>query len=526
VGIVVSWPGNAGAAAVTDMFGPQTPGHGERSTFGTKRVSMSIWRQYLRFLAGALALAGLVAVAPRDAVAAGTGARLALVIGNASYPDAEAPLRHPAADARTLADELRNSGFEVDVRENLSKHGMQSAIDAFKAKITPHSSALFFFSGFGIQANRQSYMIPVNAQIWTEAEVKRDGISIESVLSDMNERGASVKIVIIDASRRNPFERRFRRVSTGLASPNAPQGTLVMYAAEPGKVANDGDKEHTLFVGELLKEIRSPGLTAEEVFKNTRVGVSHASNDEQVPMVASSLTDDFYFGRPKEVVNNRPSDSVTPKPSDNTANSNPSDSVTPKPPDVVTPKPPDIVTPKPPDAGPIKPPHRLSAEDEAAVKKYNDTLRNNPNDADAYYKRGQVYASNGQFNEALSDFDQALRIEPNDPEALNNRCWTRAVVGELQGALSDCDKALSLRPTFVDALDSRGFIYLKLGLLSRAIGDYDAAIKKDPKKASSLFGRGKARIKNGDTAGGNADLKAAKAVQPDIASEFEDYGVR
>ncbi|MGA2127598.1 MAG: caspase family protein [Xanthobacteraceae bacterium] len=481
---------------------------------------MSTWRRYLRFLGVTLALAGLLAVVPRDAIAAGTGARLALVIGNASYPDAEAPLRHPVADARTLAEELRHSGFEVDVQENLSKQGMQSAIDAFKAKITPHSSALFFFSGFGIQANRQSYMIPVNAQIWTEAEVKRDGISIESVLSDMNERGASVKIVIIDASRRNPFERRFRRVSTGLASPNAPQGTLVMYAAEPGKVANDGDKEHTLFVGELLKEIRSPGLTAEEVFKNTRVGVSRASNEEQVPMVASSLTDDFFFGRPKEVVNNRPSDSVAPRPSDN----KPSDN---KPPDtvVVTPKPPDIA-PKPPDTGPIKPPHRLSAEDEAAVKKYNDTLRNNPNDADAYYKRGQVYASNGQFNEALSDFDQALRIEPNDPEALNNRCWTRAVVGELQGALADCDKALSLRPTFVDALDSRGFIYLKLGLLSRAIADYDAAIKKDPKKASSLFGRGKAKIKNGDTAAGNADLKAAKAVQPDIASEFEDYGVR
>jgi len=492
---------------------------------------MSIWRQHLRFFGVALALAGLVAVAPRDAVAAGTGARLALVIGNANYPDAEAPLRHPVADARTLADELRRSGFEVDVLENLSKQGMQTAIDAFKAKITPHSSALFFFSGFGIQANRQSYMIPVNAQIWTEAEVKRDGISIESVLSDMNERGASVKIVIIDASRRNPFERRFRRVSTGLASPNAPQGTLVMYAAEPGKVANDGDQEHTLFVGELLKEIRSPGLTAEEIFKNTRVGVSHASNDEQVPMVVSSLTDDFYFGRPKDTTSDRPSDTVTPKPPDNTVTSNPSTSnpssiITPKPPNVVTPKPPDAVTPKPPDTGPIKPPHRLSAEDEAAVRKYNDTLRTNPNDADAYYRRGQVYASNGQFNEALSDFDQALRIEPNDPEALNNRCWTRAVIGDLQAALSDCDKALSLRPTFVDALDSRGFIYLKLGLLSRAIVDYDAAIKKDPKKASSLFGRGKAKIRNGDTAGGNADLKAAKSVQPDIASEFEDYGVR
>jgi tetratricopeptide (TPR) repeat protein len=480
---------------------------------------MSMWRRCLWCIGLAAALAGFGTVGPQDAVAAGSGARLALVIGNANYPDADAPLRHPVTDARTLADELRRSGFEVDVQENLSKQGMQSAIDAFKAKITPRASALIFFSGFGIQANRQSYMIPVNAQIWTEAEVKRDGISIESVLSDMNERGASVKLVIIDASRRNPFERRFRRVSAGLASLNAPQGTLVMYAAAPGQVANDGDNEHTLFAGELFKEIRSPGLTAEEVFRNTRVGVSRASNDEQVPWVSSSLTDDFYFGRPKnEQALARP-DPVQP----NKPKPEPRPEPAPKP-EVVQPRPPDPIRPKP--EPPPKPQHRMSAEDEATIRKYNETLRSNPNDADAYYKRGQVYASNREFSQALSDFDQALRIDPNDPEALNNRCWTRAVIGELQGALADCDKAISIRPTFTDALDSRGFIYLKLGLLSRAIADYDAALKRDKNKATSLYGRGKAKLRNGDTAGGNADMASAKSVQPDIADEFEEYGVR
>jgi len=201
-------------------------------------------------------------------------------------------------------------------------------------------------------------------------------------------------------------------------------------------------------------------------------------------------------------------------------------------PETVAAKPPDTVTPPalqepvvhPMD--PIKPPRRMSAADEAALWQLNETLRTNPNDAEAYYGRGQLYARNGRFNEALPDFDHALRIAPNDADALNNRCWIRAVIGDLQDALSDCDKALSLQPTFVDALDSRGFIYLKLGLLSRAIADYDAAIARDPKKALSLFGRGKAKIRNDDTAGGDADLKAAQSVQPDIASEFADYGVR
>jgi tetratricopeptide (TPR) repeat protein len=402
---------------------------------------------------------------------------------------------------------------------------MQSAIDAFKSKITQHSAALIFFSGYGIQANRQSYMIPVNAQIWSENDVKRDGISIESVLSDMNERGASVKIVIIDASRRNPFERRFGRPAAGLAPLNAPQGTLVMYAAGPGKVANDGNSEHTLFAGELLKEIRSPGLTAEDVFKNTRVGVSRASNDEQVPLVSSSLTDDFYFGRPKDVASKPPEV----KPQEARPPEVRPQEVKPQEvrPQEVRPQEvrPQEVRPQEVKPQEVKPPHRMSAEDEEAIRKHNETLRSNPNDADTYYKRGQVYASNGQFNQALSDFDQALRIEPNDPEALNNRCWTRAIIGELQGALADCDKAIALRPT-ADVFDSRGFIYLKLGLLSRAIADYDAAIKREPKKATSLFGRGKAKLKNGDTAGGNADLTAAKSIQRDIAAEFEGYGVR
>src|SRR6185436_6491759 len=110
-------------------------------------------------------------------------------------------------------EELRRSRFDVDVRENLTKDGMQRAISEFTARIKPGSVALLFFSGYGIQTARQSYMVPVSAQIWSEAEVKRDGISIEAVLGEMNARGARVKLLIVDASRRNPFERRFRGFS-------------------------------------------------------------------------------------------------------------------------------------------------------------------------------------------------------------------------------------------------------------------------------------------------------------------------
>src|SRR6476646_3211801 len=225
----------------------------------------------------------------------GAGDRYALVIGNAKYPDAEAPLKEPINDAREVADELKRDGFSVDIGENLTGDGMRRAFERFYGKIKPGSVALIFFSGFGVQSSRQSYMIPVDAQIWTEADVRRDGLSLETVLGEINSRGAGVKIALVDASRRNPFERRFRSFSAGLAPVIAPNGTLVMYSAALSSVVSDNGSDRSLFVQELLKEIRVPDLMAEETLNRNRVGVTRASRSEQVPWISSSLAEDFSF---------------------------------------------------------------------------------------------------------------------------------------------------------------------------------------------------------------------------------------
>ena len=154
---------------------------------------------------------------------------------------------------------------------------MRRAFDRLYGKIKPGSVALIFFSGYGVQSSRQSYMIPVDAQIWTEPDVRRDGFSLETVLGEINSRGAGVKIALIDASRRNPFERRFRSFSAGLAPVIAPNGTLVMYSAALSSVVSDNGSDRSLFVKELLKEIRTPDLMAEETLNRTRVGVTRAS---------------------------------------------------------------------------------------------------------------------------------------------------------------------------------------------------------------------------------------------------------
>jgi formylglycine-generating enzyme required for sulfatase activity len=231
------------------------------------------------------------------------GARVALVIGNANYPDASAPLSNPIKDARALAEELRRINFTVDFKENLGREEMQQAVDTFTGKIRNGATALLYFSGFGLQSDRKSYIIPVNAQIWTEADVRRDGIGVDEVLAEMQRKGAKVKIIILDAARRSPFERRFRPSPAGLAPIAAPIGTLALYSAAPGKLitqqrsltVTDSKGANSLFISELIKELRSPNLTAEQMFNRARIAVSRASNNAQVPWVASSLIEEFYF---------------------------------------------------------------------------------------------------------------------------------------------------------------------------------------------------------------------------------------
>jgi uncharacterized caspase-like protein len=220
-----------------------------------------------------------------------TGRSVALVIGNARYPDDEAPLRQPLDDARAMADEMRARGFEVTLGENLTKQGMRDVFSGFAGKVEPGATALVFFSGYGIQSGRQTYLIPTNAEIWREEDVRRDGVALDPLLVDIEAHGAATKLVVIDASRRNPFERRFRGAAIGLAPISAPQGTLVIYSAAPGQVVHD--KDTGLFAGELIAQLRRDGASVEDAFNRTRLTVARASNEQQVPGVFSSLTRDL-----------------------------------------------------------------------------------------------------------------------------------------------------------------------------------------------------------------------------------------
>jgi uncharacterized caspase-like protein len=224
-----------------------------------------------------------------------TGSRIALVIGNGHYPDANVPLAQPINDARALTGALRRHGFDVDVVEDASKDDIVRAVARLKGKIRPDSVVMLFYGGYAIQAGGESFMVPVDAAIWKESDIRREGVSVEQVLDVMKEQGACAKLVVLDASRRNPYERRFRAFSHGLAPIAAPDNALILTSATPGKVADDSSGPNSVLVTELLNNVKAQAAI-ESVFNQTRTAISRASDGEQVPTVSSSLLEDVRFG--------------------------------------------------------------------------------------------------------------------------------------------------------------------------------------------------------------------------------------
>lgn len=226
------------------------------------------------------------------AVPSPAASRFALVIGNGRYPDAARPLMQPINDARALSAALRREGFDVDMIEDASRADIVQAVERLKRRVGKESTVMLFFGGYGIQSGRESYMIPVDARIWNETDVRRAGVSIEWVLGEIKDRGVQAKLAIIDASRRNPYERRFRAYSHGLAPINAPANALVLSSATPGKVAEDGEGENSVLVSALLGSISSRVVSADAAFAKARLAVTRATGGKQVPSVSSSLVDD------------------------------------------------------------------------------------------------------------------------------------------------------------------------------------------------------------------------------------------
>jgi formylglycine-generating enzyme required for sulfatase activity len=213
------------------------------------------------------------------------GARKALVIGNAAYPPG-ATLRNPVNDARALRDSLRRLGFTVTLAENLTKRQLADAAEAFAQRLGERDLALVYFAGHGVQVEGENYLVPVDFQGRSEADVQYDAYPASKLRARLEETRARVRLLVFDACRNNPY--RFKRSgATGLApmASNA-EGTAIIFGAGDGQTADDNAAAaNGLFTTKLLSALETPGLGLDQIFKRVQAEVYAASGGKQLPAV-------------------------------------------------------------------------------------------------------------------------------------------------------------------------------------------------------------------------------------------------
>lgn len=227
--------------------------------------------------------------------------RYALVIGNANYPKAIGTLKNPVNDATDLAKELQACNFEVQLLTNATYGQMRQAMLRFKEKVDAgerdKTVSLFYYAGHGLQRDDENWLVPVDAMIEFEDDIQRYCFPVQRmVLANMERSNSRMNIVILDACRNNPFPALNRSLGEqGLTEMRKARGSFIAYATAPGSVASDGTGRNGLYTQELLKAMRKPGLTIEQVFKEVRQSVLRLSANKQNTWDSSNIIGEFYF---------------------------------------------------------------------------------------------------------------------------------------------------------------------------------------------------------------------------------------
>ncbi len=220
--------------------------------------------------------------------------RTALVLGNSDYKTM--PLTNPENDAEDIASKLESLGFEVMFEKNQNQIETKKLIRKFAQKLKQKGGVgLFFYAGHGLQIDGKNYLVPVDFSATAAYEVADAAIDANLITGAMEEAANPMNIILLDACRDNPFPRKTRSGSRGLARMDSASGTIIAYSTSPGDVAADGEGRNSPYTSHLLKHIDAPGLTIEQVFKRVRVGVEDSTAGKQLPWETSSLRGDFYF---------------------------------------------------------------------------------------------------------------------------------------------------------------------------------------------------------------------------------------
>ena len=229
--------------------------------------------------------------------------RTALLIGNSIYPDV--PLLSPAEDIGSMSNALTKSQFEITEKANLKKEEMRNAVSQFGQSLKDFGGiGIFYYAGYAVQVEGENYLIPVDANVKSEADVPAQGINLIEVMEIMQAAGAMFNIVIIEACYQNPFGEKIIPSQSGLAEIKAPDGFLVTTACRPGETVQAAKTRVSLFTNSLASYLSSSDLDIVEIFEKVIEDVSENSKKKQTPWMLSSLKSglslnfpnrDFYY---------------------------------------------------------------------------------------------------------------------------------------------------------------------------------------------------------------------------------------
>lgn len=253
--------------------------------------------------------------------------RVAFVVGNAAYKNVPA-LPNPAMDAKTMAQTLRNVGFDVVEGTNLTRDKMTEKLLDFGRKAEGADVAVFYYAGHGIAVNGTNYLLPVDADLKSEADVKLGAaINVDTTL-EQTMQDAKVKLVFLDACRDNPFAAKIRSakatrsvtVDSGLAAMTSGEGTLIAFATGPGQTALDGDKGgNSPFTKALVANITRPGMEIQQAMTKVRAQVNEETNKGQLPWGHTNLIGSVYLNQAAAPAETGPDASASAAPASNQA---------------------------------------------------------------------------------------------------------------------------------------------------------------------------------------------------------------
>ncbi len=454
---------------------------------------------------------------------------MALVIANSKYAG-QAALNNPANDADLVAAALRELDFKVDIKKDQTQEQMEDALVSFRKRLTKGSLGLFYYAGHGLQVNGENYLVPIGARIQLESDAKHKCVPADQVLGAMAESDSSLRVLVLDCCRNNPFKRGWKRGLNdhGLAAMSeVPEGSLIAYSTAPGKEADDGEGQNSPYAAHFAATLRShpeDGLELVQVFRQASQQVKRTTGQQPWLNMDASLPP--YYLRPRSEdfsrVMSLPAEQLQPAGA----------TVMPKLTATAYSREgklrldylqfPLIVRPLDEEWFAVSGQNArvkradVVALDEATVY-YTDRIRENPANSIPYVFRAiamQFAAGGRAIDKSMSDLDEAVRLDPRSAFARCFRGYFWGIKQDFDKARADLEEASRLDPKSPQTAFVRADIDFRRGDYDEALKGYGEFIRFNPANPFGWNGRGKISLKQGDLDKALRDFDEAIRIEP------------